>query len=245
MSEQTKNSEINLLHCPFCNNEGILREYISRPFELGCLTKKCPGFINAHIGWLNKEEAIKAWNTRTIQKRECSCEVQPCILHVPNVPPSALASLSENVQERSGLRVEFPEKQTRHSEHEGNYNFGWNACIDEMKKLNSLTSPQGLKPLSEEEIHTQWFKDHSDMTPSAAYVIKYITSKFAVPNEGLNEEEIAFIIYKVGMRNLASEEEIKSSFTLHYTTWDPTVNEAWVKAKAILSALENKREKGK
>lgn len=39
------------------------------------------------------------------------------------------------------------------------------------------------------------------------------------------------------MRNLASDDEIKSSFKGHYTTWNPTVNEAWIIAKALLALL--------
>ena len=48
-----------------------------------------------------------------------------------------------------------------------------------------------------------------------------------------DEEELAFIIYSTTMRNLASEEEIKSQFKMHYITWNPTVNEAWIKAKSL------------
>jgi hypothetical protein len=49
--------------------------------------------------------------------------------------------------------------------------------------------------------------------------------------------KLAFIIYKVGMRNLASEDEIKSTFNMHHVTWNPTVNECYVKAQEIINKM--------
>ena len=51
-----------------------------------------------------------------------------------------------------------------------------------------------------------------------------------------NREKLAFKIYEITMRNLASKEEIKSNFGRHYITWNPTVNESWIKADAIIAA---------
>ncbi len=57
-----------------------------------------------------------------------------------------------------------------------------------------------------------------------------------------SEKDIAFLIYKTDMRHLASAEEIKILFELHYTTWNPKVNEAFVKAKALRTLmLEGKK----
>ncbi len=64
-----------------------------------------------------------------------------------------LHNLYAQNEERSGLRVEFPEKK-EHMEgcliNTPQYYYcdcgvdDWNACIDEMKKLNSSLAPQGL-----------------------------------------------------------------------------------------------------
>lgn len=49
--------------------------------------------------------------------------------------------------------------------------------------------------------------------------------------------KLAFIIYKVGMRNLAREDEIKLTFNMHHVTWNPTVNECYVKAQEIINQM--------
>jgi len=51
-------------------------------------------------------------------------------------------------------------------------------------------------------------------------------------------KKLAFIIYKVEMRNLTSEDEIKSIFNMHHVTWNPTVNECYVKAQEIINKID-------
>ncbi len=166
-------------------------------------------------------------------------------------------------QERSGLRVEFPEKKEEYGGTHADVQMaiGWNACIDEMKKINSSSAPQGLKPLSSSSASIKdivelvkndivgksalenWsvkgddnFMQVGEIAHNRFYrlgekLLKYLT----VPNEGLSEEELAKKLF------LEYQWNFTPTRVLNWILATKDVQDKWIKiAKSLLSSLENK-----
>lgn len=62
----------SLKPCPFCGGEAVLKELHHVPngydYTPTCLNPSCAGRITKK--WINKEDAIKAWNRRTEPERK-------------------------------------------------------------------------------------------------------------------------------------------------------------------------------
>ena len=111
---------------------------------------------------------------------------------------------------------------------------------------------KGMVPLDEEKVYQslvstaqELWKINANMTAYTmldAYT-KTICSKFARPATPveirINREKLAKEIFKPYTRFRISKEEVDTTFDAHYTTWNPTVNEAFVIADAIITDLEN------
>ncbi len=256
-------SEIEpLAPCPFCGCSDIefgIDVGACHPLSLPeneeqkyyyCQCKKC----RCHYGYGTKEKCIKSWNTRPTPLAVVNGkDVEELASILENNPYDAIGLDSKQwakiiidagyskCQERSGLdsrvtTVSMSEKDFQE--------FVYGVDEEAVKKTRELfersNTPQGLKPLSSKEVlefeskvYEEWITDDElQKMPYPDYLIKEICAKFAVPNEGLSKEEIRKILGNY-ICNCTEQDLLEGR---HECT-----KEIEACAKAILTALENKR----
>ncbi len=195
--------------CPFCGHQGI--NFHQDTNLLGYhYCYKCWGRCGSEVQTF--EQSVKSWNTRDERSGFDSNDLYDIALNI-------LIPLMNHCNNPETLKP-----------------FGIPNDIT-LKAVEILKrSPQGLKPLSEQELAKFLFESKEVQSAmlfdklGCEGMAKIICSKFAVPNEGLNEKCLTSILSEL-------EDELASNWGIKNTRRSYANDYA----KRILSALENKR----